>query len=108
MRSWRMNIVHFAIGLPTVLCIVFVVNIHSCLVVFDSHTSIYILAQPWLVCFLPLCSVHRAHDYHSVSGEMVANGCHQMTVFSPISECICSTHPPHRLKLKTCILDYFS
>ena len=61
-----MNIVNFAKGLPTVLC---VVNIHSCLVVFDLHTSIYILAQPWLVCFLPLYSVHRVPDYHSVSGE---------------------------------------
>ena len=65
---------------PAHSCVLFfVVDIHSCLVVFDLHTSIYSLAQPWLVCFLPLCSVHRARDYHSVSGEMVANGCHQMT-----------------------------
>ena len=55
-----MNIIHFAIGLPTVLCTVFVVNIHSCLVVFDLHTSIYILAQPWLVCFFlyAVCTEH--------------------------------------------------
>ena len=61
-----MNIVHFAIGLPMVLCTVFVVNIHSCLVVFDLHTS-------WLnlgLFVFSLYAVYTEHvNYHSVSGE---------------------------------------
>ena len=69
-----MNIVHFA---HMHSASVFVVNIHSCVVVFDQYlhlgSTLACLFSPSMQCTRSRC------DYHSVSGEMVAVGCHQMT-----------------------------